>query len=101
MNVTRYVVFVAMVMAMYMIAKRGAEQTFLKVWMPFFLLMPFSFWVNIPGLPDPNFMQAAILPILFVLVRDRLGDMKFGRMEVLLVLYFVVRRTMLFTSFRP
>ena len=91
MNVTRYVVFVAMVMAMYMIAKRGAEQTFLKVWMPFFLLMPFSFWVNIPGLPDPNFMQAAILPILFVLLRDRLGDMKFGRMEVLLVLYFVVR----------
>jgi hypothetical protein len=91
MNVTRYVVFVAMVMAMYMIAKRGVEQTFLKVWMPFFLLMPFSFWVNIPGLPDPNFMQAAILPILFVLVRDRLGDMKFGRMEVLLLLYFVVR----------
>ncbi len=91
MNATRYIVFIAMLMAMHMIARRGAEQTFLKVWMPFFLLMPFSFWVNIPGLPDPNFMQAAILPILFVLVRDKLGDMKFGRMEFLLVLYFLVR----------
>lgn len=91
MSVTRYIVFAAMVMAMVMIAKRGTEQTFLKIWLPFFLLMPFSFWVNIPGLPDPNFMQAAILPILFVLVRDKLGLMKFGRMEFLLVLYFVVR----------
>jgi hypothetical protein len=91
MSVTRYLVFVAMLLAMVMIARRGNEQTFLKVWMPFFLLMPFSFWVNIPGLPDPNFMQAAILPILFVLVRDKLGQMQFGRMEFLLVLYFVVR----------
>jgi len=91
MQVTRYVVFVAMLVAIYVIAKRGTEQTVLKVWLPFFLMLPFSFWVNIPGLPDPNFMQAAILPILFVLMRDRLGQMQFGRMELLLLLYFVVR----------
>jgi hypothetical protein len=30
----------------------------------FFPVFPFSFFVNIPGLPDPNFMQTAILPIL-------------------------------------
>nr|MBZ4210620.1 hypothetical protein [Rhodoferax sp.] len=91
MNVTRYVVFVAMLMAMRMIARRGVEAAFLKVWIPFFLLMPFMFWVNIPGLPDPNFMQAAILPILFVLLRDKLSQMKFGRMEFLLLVYVVVR----------
>jgi hypothetical protein len=49
------------------------------------------FWVNIPGLPDPNFMQAAILPILFVLLRDKLPQMKFGGMEALLLIYVVVR----------
>jgi hypothetical protein len=91
MNLTRYVVFVAMLMAMRMIARRGVEAAFLKVWIPFFLLMPFMFWVNIPGLPDPNFMQAAILPILFVLLRDKLSQMQFGRMEFLLLVYVVVR----------
>jgi hypothetical protein len=88
---TRYLVFVAMILSIQMIGKRGIEAAFLKVWIPFFLAMPFAFWVNIPGLPDPNFMQAAILPILFVLFRDRLSEMRFGLMEGLLLLYFAVR----------
>lgn len=91
MDATRYVVFVAMLLSIRMLTRRGLEAAFLKVWIPFFLLMPFMFWVNIPGLPDPNFMQAAILPILFVLLRDRLPQMKFGSMEVLLLIYVVVR----------
>lgn len=54
-------------------------------------MLAFSFWAKIPGLPDPSFMQAANLPILFVLVRDRLVQMQFGRIEFLLLLCFVVR----------
>ncbi|MFZ2736726.1 MAG: O-antigen ligase family protein [Burkholderiaceae bacterium] len=88
---TRYVVFVAMLMSMHMISVRGIEAAFLRIWIPFFLALPFLFWVNIPGLPDPNFMQAAILPILFVLLRDKLHLIRFGRMEVMLCLYVVVR----------
>jgi hypothetical protein len=88
---TRYVVFVAMVAAVVAIRRRGLEWAFLRVWIPFFLAMPFVFWVQIPGLPDPNFMQAAILPILFVLLRDRWPRMRFGPMEALLVVYVVVR----------
>lgn len=49
------------------------------------------FWVNIPGLPDPNFMQAAILPILYILIRDYRDKFKFGRMEILLSIYVVIR----------
>jgi hypothetical protein len=79
-----------MLVAIYMLTRRGTEQTVLKVRLPFLLMLAFSFWAKIPGLPDPNFLQAAILPILFVLVRDRLVQMQFGRMEFLL-LYFVVR----------
>lgn len=88
---TRYIVFVAMLMSLRMLSQRGLEQTFLRVWIPFFLIMPTGFWVNIQGLPDPNFMQAAILPMLFVLFRDQQSKMQFGRMEVLLALYVVVR----------
>lgn len=91
MQLTRYLVFVAMLISIGMLRRHGPQQAFLKVWIPFFLFMPFVFWVNIPGLPDPNFMQAAILPILFVLVRDYLPSMRFGRMEWLLLLYVLIR----------
>jgi hypothetical protein len=88
---TRYVVFVAMLAAIVVIRRRGLQAAFLDVWIPFFLVLPFGFWVDIPGLPAPNFMQAATLPILFVLFRDRLAQMRFGAMEALLLLYVAVR----------
>lgn len=88
---TRYLVFVAMLLSIAVIWNRGVKEAFLKVWIPFFLAMPFVFWVNIPGLPDPNFMQAAILPILFVLLRDYGPQLRFGTMERLLLVYVAVR----------
>lgn len=88
---TRYLVFIAMVLSIKTIQNQGLEKAFLKVWIPFFLFMPFAFWVNIPGLPDPNFMQAAIIPILFVLARDRMHEIRVGPMESLLLLYVVIR----------
>jgi hypothetical protein len=88
---TRYVVFVAMLLAIHVIRRRGIAAAFLYVWIPLFLAMPFAFRVDIPGLPDPNFMQAAILPILAVLIFRRFRDLRPGRMEALLVLYVVVR----------
>ena len=88
---TQYLVFSAMLISVLIIRKQGLESAFLRVWIPFFLVMPFSFWVNIPGLPDPNFMQAAILPILFVLLRDRRSEIRVGTMESLLLLYVALR----------
>lgn len=88
---TRYIVFIAMFVSIAMLIRRGPQETFLKVLLPFFLFMPFVFWVNIPGLPDPNFMQAAILPILYVLIRDYKDRFKFGRMEILLTTYVTIR----------
>lgn len=88
---TRYIVFIAMYLSIVMLIKKGPQETFLKVLIPFFLFMPFMFWVNIPGLPDPNFMQAAILPILYILIRDYRDKFKFGRMEILLSTYVSIR----------
>ena len=88
-----YIVFTAMFLSMWMLSKEGIESAFLKVWIPFYLAMPFSFWVDIKGLPDPNFMQAAILPILFVLMRQlfELGKFEYGPMEGLMTLYVAIR----------
>ena len=88
---TQYIVFVAMLSSILVVWRQGLERAFLRVWIPFFLCMPFSFWVNIPGLPDPNFMQAAIIPILVVLVRERLHALRIGPMEALLLLYVAIR----------
>lgn len=88
---TPYVVFIAMFLSVAVIQRRGIEAAFLWVWIPFFLALPFSFWVNIPGLPDPNFMQAAILPLLFALVRDRIHLIRIGPMEALMFLYIAIR----------
>lgn len=88
---TRYIVFVATLLSLRMIARRGLSQTVLLVWIPIFLAFPFNFFVNIPGLPDPNLMQAAILPILVLLLRDKQPLMRFGRMEMLLAIYVVFR----------
>ena len=88
---TPYVVFIAMLASVVVIHRRGIETAFLRVWIPFFLAMPFVFWVNIPGLPDPNFMQAAILPLMFVLWRDRRDQLHLGRMELLVLAYMVTR----------
>jgi hypothetical protein len=88
---TRYIVFIATLLSLRMIAQRGLTQAVLLVWIPIFLAFPFNFFVSIPGLPDPNVMQAAILPILVVLLRDKLPVMRWGRMEVLLAIYVVFR----------
>jgi len=87
-----------MIISIRVLSQRGLDKAFLLVWIPFFLLLPTNFFVNIPGLPDPNFMQTAILPILVVLLRDRFAEMKFGRMEMLLLMYFTLRVSMDFIS---
>ncbi len=88
-----YIVFVASVMAIWFLSTRGIEDAFLKVWLPFFLLAPSQFFVNIPGLPDPTFLQAAIFPIMYVLVKDLITSrrFRFGTMEKLLLAYLGIR----------
>jgi hypothetical protein len=88
---TRYIVFLAMFLSIRVLQARGVEQAVLLVWIPFFLSLPFNFFVDIPGLPDPNFMQAAIMPIIFVIVRDNAAKIKIGHMEILLMMYFGLR----------
>lgn len=95
---TRYLVFIAMILSIVVLLRRDIEQAVLRVWLPFFVFIPFSFFVDLPGLPDPNFMQAAILPILFVLIKNNLGAIHFQRMESLILAYVVLRVVMDFIS---
>lgn len=88
---TAYVVFVAFFLAAYYVNRHGLEAVFLKLWIPLFLYIPFVFTAHIPMVPIRTFAQAAIVPIIFVLIKEKGHLIRIGRMELLLILYVIVR----------
>jgi len=86
-----YIVFLSVLVPLLVVRRHGLERAFLSAWIPIFLIMPTVFTAHIPMLPLRTFMQAWIVPLLFVLLRDKWAQMKFGRMETLLLAYVLVR----------
>ena len=95
---TAYVVFLALFVAAYYVQHHGLEAVFLKVWIPIFLYIPFAFTAHIPMVPIRTFSQAAIVPIMVVLFKEKGHLIRFGRLEILLALYVVLRVGADFTS---
>ena len=88
---TAYVVFVALFLAAYYVNRHGLEQVFLMVWIPIFLYIPFAFTAHIPMVPIRTFSQAAIVPILYVLFKEKGHLIRLGRLELLMAVYVVLR----------
>ncbi len=88
---TAYVVFVALFVAAYYVNRHGLEQVFLMVWIPIFLYIPFAFTAHIPMVPIRTFSQAAIVPILYVLFKEKGHLIRLGRLELLMAVYVVLR----------
>jgi len=60
------IVYIAMIAAAVVATRHGPGRALVAVYLPVLLLIPDTFKAITPGLPDPNFNQAAILPILVV-----------------------------------
>ena len=88
---TAYVVFIALFVSAHYALRRGLEFAFLYVWIPILLCLPFGFTAHIPMVPIRTFCQAAVVPILVILVRDHGHRLRWGRMEMLMVSYAVWR----------
>lgn len=88
---TAYVVFLALFLAAYHVNRHGLEAVFLRVWIPIFLYLPFAFTAHIPMVPIRTFSQAAIVPILYVLFKEKRHLMRLGRLELLLCAYVLLR----------
>lgn len=90
-----YIVFLSALIPLWVLRRHGLEKAFLWAWIPVFLTMPTQFTAHIPMVPIRMFMQSWIIPLLFVLLfdllRDKKAELKFGRMEILLLAYVVVR----------
>jgi len=65
-----YIVYLAAAAAMAIALRASPGRALVSVYLPALLLIPNGFRAITPGIPDPNFNQAAILPILlFALMR--------------------------------
>ncbi len=88
---TSYVVFLALFLSAYYVIKHGVEATFLQVWLPIYLCIPFAFTAHIPLVPIRTFAQAAAVPLLLMLVKEKLPLIRVGLMEGLLIAYVALR----------
>jgi hypothetical protein len=95
---TVYVVFLAPFVAAFYAQRHGLQKVFLMVWLPIFLYIPFVFTAHIPMVPIRTFSQAAIVPILLLLLLEKGHQIRLGRLEILLVVYVVLRVGADFTS---
>ncbi len=63
-----YIVYFASIAAVVVSLRASPGRAMLAVYLPALLLIPNGFRAITPGIPDPNFNQAAILPILMFAV---------------------------------
>jgi hypothetical protein len=60
------IVYLALAASAWIALRHGPGRALLAVWLPMLLLIPDSFRAITPGLPDPTFSQAAMVPLLLV-----------------------------------
>lgn len=60
------IIYLALVAAAVVALRHGPGQALVRVYLPVLLLIPDSYHAITPGLPDPTFGQAAMVPILAV-----------------------------------
>jgi len=62
------IVYLALIAAAVVALRHGPGRALLVVYLPVLLLIPDGFRAITPGIPDPNFNQAAMIPILAVVL---------------------------------
>ena len=76
-----FVVVLAAIASCVYIARKSLQDAFIKVYLPVALCLPaWARWV-LPGLPDPTFQQAALLPIAAVLILRRFKGFRISLLD--------------------
>ncbi|QZA78955.1 hypothetical protein K4H28_06030 [Deefgea tanakiae] len=64
----QYVVYLALLVTTILVWQHSAKHALIRAYLPILLLLPDSYRAMTPGLPDPSFNQAAILPIFVAIM---------------------------------
>lgn len=81
------VVYLALLASSWVCFRHSPGQALLRVYLPCLLLIPDAFHAITPGLPDPNFHQAAILPIVGLGVLRYRSGWRPRAMDVLMLVF--------------
>jgi O-antigen ligase len=89
--VTEAIVLIPALLAWWIASKQSLAAAFLQVYLPVFLIFPDYYSMPIPGLPDPSFVQATILPIGVGLCWKAFvkREWKYSPLDLALVLFLV------------
>lgn len=82
-----FIVYFALIAAIVVGKKDGPAGALLKVYLPALLIVPDGLRAITPGLPDPNFNQAAIIPLVFMVFKRYASRWKITFMDILVILY--------------
>ena len=83
------IIYLALMAAAVVALRHGPGQALLRVYLPVLLLLPDAYRAITPGLPDPSFPQAAILPIFFMALIRYGPSWKLVWMDGLMLLFAV------------
>jgi O-antigen ligase len=83
------VVYLALLASAVVVMRHGPARALLAVYLPTLLLLPDGLRAITPGLPDPNFNQAAIIPIIAMAVLRYGSRWQPAPMDFLIVLFGV------------
>lgn len=81
------VVYLGLIAAAVATWRHGPGRALLAVYLPLLLLIPDSLRAITPGLPDPNFNQAAIVPIAAAALLRHARGWRLARMDLLVLLF--------------
>lgn len=73
--------------ALIVALRRGPAMAYLHVYLPVLFLLPDYYRWYAPGLPDPSFHHAAIIPIAAVWMLRGLGPWRFSAMDLVVLLF--------------
>lgn len=83
------VVYLALIASAAVTWRHGLARALLAVYLPMLLLIPDGLRAITPGLPDPNFNQAAIIPIVAAALLRHTRTWRPARMDLLVLLFAV------------
>lgn len=70
----QFIVYLAPLLTLYLLLQRGVPEGVIRGYLPILLLLPDCYRAITPGLPDPSFNQAAILPLLLAAIFTQRRD---------------------------
>jgi hypothetical protein len=81
------IVYIALVAAIVIGSRHGPGAALIRVYLPALLLVPDGLRAITPGLPDPNFNQAALLPIVAFTMQRYASRWRIAFMDVLVIAF--------------